>query len=151
RESLHARAGGVLAGHAERGRGVAAAEVAYHLLRAGPAAAARGADYARMAGDRALSALAFEDAVHWDQRADARPGALRAGDAERADTVLALGGARLAAGDVAGARAEFLRAAGLARQAERPDLLAAAALGFGGPAGFEVGLLDGDQISLLEE
>ena len=40
----------------------------------------------------------------------------------------------------------------LASLAGRPDLLARAALGLGGgPAGFEVGLLDGEQISLLEE
>ena len=43
-------------------------------------------------------------------------------------------------------------AAERARRAGRPDLLARAALGLGGgPAGFEVGLLDGEQISLLEE
>lgn len=76
REEMHARAGDVLAAHAGRGRGVDAAEVAHHLLRAGPEATARGADYASRAGDRALAALAFEDAVHWYERAD---GALAAG------------------------------------------------------------------------
>jgi hypothetical protein len=46
----------------------------------------------------------------------------------------------------------FRHAAERTRRAGRPDLLARAALGLGGgPAGFEVGLLDGEQISLLEE
>jgi hypothetical protein len=102
----------VLASLAGRGRDVDDAEVAYHLARAGPAAAGTAAEYARRAGDRALAALAFEDAVHWYQRAASSLAALRAGDDEQARAALGLGG---------------------------------------GPAGFEVGLLDGEQISLLEE
>jgi hypothetical protein len=112
REDLHTRAGGVLASLAGRGRDVDDAEVAYHLARAGTAVAGPAAEYARRAGDRALAALAFEDAVHWYERAASSLAALRAGDDERARAALGLGG---------------------------------------GPAGFEVGLLDGEQISLLEE
>jgi predicted ATPase len=69
REDLHVRAGDVLAGLAGRGRDVDDAEIAYHLVRAGTAAAGAAAEYARRAGDRALAALAFEDAVHWYERA----------------------------------------------------------------------------------
>jgi hypothetical protein len=152
REDLHTRAGGVLASLAGRGRDVDDAEVAYHLARAGPAAAGPAAEYARRAGDRALTALAFEDAVHWYERAASSLAALRAGDDEQARAALRLATARLAAGDLDGGRAGFRQAAERARWAGRPDLLARAALGLGGgPAGFEVGLLDGEQISLLEE
>ena len=152
REDLHTRAGGVLASLADRGRDVDDAEVAYHLARAGPAVAGPAAEYARRAGDRALAALAFEDAVHWYERAASSLAALRAGDDERAGAALRLGTARLAAGDLDGGRAGFRQAAERARRAGRPDLLARAALGLGGgPAGFEVGLLDGEQINLLEE
>jgi hypothetical protein len=152
REDLHTRAGGVLASLAGRGRDVDDAEVAYHLARAGTAAAGPAAEYARRAGDRALAALAFEDAVHWYERAASSLAVLRAGDDEQASAALRLGAARLAAGDLDGGRAGFRQAAERARRARRPDLLARAALGLGGgPAGFEVGLLDGEQISLLEE
>ncbi|HEX3310532.1 MAG TPA: AAA family ATPase, partial [Streptosporangiaceae bacterium] len=150
REDLHTRAGGVLASLAGRGRDVDDAEVAYHLARAGTAAAGPAAEYARRAGDRALAALAFEDAVHWYERAASSLAALRASDDEQARAALRLGTARLAAGDLDGGRAGFRQAAERARRAGRPDLLARAALGLGGgPAGFEVGLLDGEQISLL--
>jgi AAA ATPase domain len=152
REQLHARAGAVLASFADRGRDVDAAEVAFHLARAGPGEAAAAADYARRAGDAALAALAFEDAAQWYERAEASLADAGAAAAERAEAALALGSARLAAGDRAGARAAFLSAAERARQAGHPDLVARAALGFGGgPAGFEVSLLDGEQIGLLEE
>jgi hypothetical protein len=152
REELHGLAAAVLASLADRGRDVDAAEVAFHLARAGPAEGASAADYARRAGDAALGALAFEDAAHWYESAEASLADAGAAAASRASASLALGTARLAAGDRAGARIAFLRAAERARQAERPDLVADAALGFGGgPAGFEVSLLDGEQIGLLEE
>ena len=152
REELHARAGGVLAALAGRGRDVDDAEAAYHLVRAGPAAAGKATEYARRAGDRAMAALAFEDAAHWYQHVAAGLAARRAGDADQAAVALSLGAARLAAGDPDGGRAGFRQAAERARRAGRSDLLARAALGLGGgPAGFEVQLLDGEQISLLEE
>jgi predicted ATPase len=132
REDLHARAGGVLASLAGRGRDVDDAEVAYHLVRAGTASVGSAADYARRARDRALAALAFEDAVHWYERAAASLAVLRAGDDEQACAALRLGAACLAAGDLDGGRAGFRHAAERARRAGRPDLLARAALGLGG-------------------
>jgi hypothetical protein len=152
REERHAQAGVVLAELAGRGRDVDDAEAAYHLLRAGPAAAPQAIEYARRAGDRAMAALAFEDGTRWYEHvADLLSGG-QADDAEQAAAALSLGTARLAAGDLDGGRAAFRRAAERARRAGRADLLARAALGLGGgPAGFEVQLLDGEQISLLEE
>jgi len=152
REERHAQAGRVLAELAGRGRDVDDAEAAYHLVRAGPGAAAQATEYARRAGDRAMAALAFEDAARWYEHVAERLAAGRAGDAEQAAAALSLGAARLAAGDQDGGRAGFRQAAERARRAGRPDLLARAALGLGGgPAGFEVQLLDGEQISLLGE
>jgi AAA ATPase domain len=152
REVRHAKAGAVLADLARRGRDVDDAEAAYQLVRAGPAEAGQAAEYARRAGDRAMAALAFEDAAHWYEHLAACLAARRAGDADQAAAALSLGAARLAAGDPEGGRAGFRQAAERARRAGRPDLLARAALGLGGgPAGFEVPLLDGEQISLLEE
>jgi hypothetical protein len=152
REERHAEAGCVLAELAGRGRDVDDAEAAYHLVRAGPAAAGQAADYARRAGDRAMAALAFEDAARWYEHVAAALATGEDGDAGRAAAALSLGAARLAAGDLDGGRAGFRQAAERARRARRPDLLARAALGLGGgPAGFEVQLLDGEQLSLLEE
>jgi hypothetical protein len=152
RMSRHGRAGAVLALFAQRGRDVAAAEVAHHLLRAGRGCLQQAAEFAGQAGDQALRVLAFEDAVRWYSLASATLAAVGAGDADRARMELALGEARLAAGDRAGARAGLLEVAERARRAARPDLLARAALGLGaGPVGFEVGLLDREQIDMLEE
>jgi predicted ATPase len=121
REDLHDRAGDVLAALAGRGRDVDDAEVAYHLARAGTAAAGPAAEYARRAGDRALAALAFEDAVHWYERAAASLTALRAGDDEQACAALRLGAARLAAGDLDGGRAGFrIRGRAARRRADQP-------------------------------
>src|SRR4029077_14229037 len=96
REELHAQAGGMLATLAGRGRDVDDAEAAYHLVRAGPAAAEQAAEYARRAGDRAMAALAFEDAAHWYQRVAAGLAARRVGDADQAAAALSLSAARLA-------------------------------------------------------
>ncbi|MGW2720965.1 ATP-binding protein [Streptomyces sp. NPDC001492] len=89
-------------------------------------------------------------------------GSGRGGDEERGtgqgdrvelvEALLGLGSARLGAGEREAARAALLRAAGLAREAGRADLLARAALGLGtGPVGFEVDLEDREQLDLLTE
>ena len=149
RVALHARAADVLAAHAERGRDAGPAEVARHLLLAGPERAGEAARFARRAGDHAAELLAFEEAVAWYERTAQ---ALEGGEAERADLLVAWGTARLGAGDRPSAREDFLAAAALARIAGRPDLLAKAALGLGsGAAGIEVDLLDRAQIDLLEQ
>jgi hypothetical protein len=152
RSGWHARAASVLTNFARRGRAIAPAEIAHHLLLAGPDVANEAAELAQLAGDRAAAVLAFEDAVAWYERA------LRAFDRaavdrpRRALLLLALGDARRGCGDRAGARAEFLQSAELARQADMPELLARAALGLGaGPSGFEVELMDRQQLDLLEE
>jgi len=140
RSGLHARAGTVLA---DRGTDVAAA--ARHLAHAGPAYRVRAAGIARQAGDRAAGRLAYADATGWYHRALA----LTDDPADRVTTLLGLAEATAGAGDRSGARAGFLDAAARARALDRPDLLAAAALGLG--SGFEVPMLDGTQLGLLTE
>ncbi len=151
----HARAAEILIAAAERGRPIAAAEIAQHLRRAGPELAERAVEYAVLAGDRAVEVLAFEDAVGWYARALQTLEALgdpKAPTEWRAAIALALGEARRGAGDRDGAREQLLQSAMLARRANRPDLLARAALALGsGVAGFEVELLDRAQVDLLEE
>ena len=65
RRVWHERSATTLVARAERGRDVAPAEIAHHLLRAGPNAALQAANYAQQAGDRSGQLLAFEDAVSW--------------------------------------------------------------------------------------
>jgi predicted ATPase len=65
RRVWHERSATALVPLAERGRDVAPAEIAHHLLRAGPKAALQAANYAQQAGDRSAQLLAFEDAVSW--------------------------------------------------------------------------------------
>ncbi|MGW3117392.1 ATP-binding protein [Streptomyces sp. NPDC001107] len=94
---------------------------------------------------------AREGAVHggWGGRgADGN----RRGRVELVEALLGLGSARLAVGEREAARGALLRAAGLAREAGRADLLARAALGLGtGAVGFEVDLEDREQLDLLTE
>jgi hypothetical protein len=152
RERWHRRAGAVLSGLAERGRDVDPAEVAHHLLAAGPDTADVAASFAKQAGDHASALLAYEDAVQWYERAGQAFDPVETDPARRGALLLSLSEARLGCGDRAGARAGFLEAAALARSAGLPDVLARAALGLGsGPAGFEVGLMDRQQLELLEE
>ncbi|GAA2423518.1 ATP-binding protein [Streptomyces mauvecolor] len=148
RSALHRAIAAVLAVHARRGRDTGPAEVAHHLLLSGPEHAHEAAGYAREAGERASGLLAYEEAVRWYERA----AEVCAPGAELAEVLLGLGAARLGAGEWDAARRAVLRAASLAREAHRPDLLAQAALGLGtGPVGFEVDLADREQTDLLAE
>ncbi len=148
----HARAGAVLTGFVQRGRDIEPAQAADHLFRGGPGYVQQAVGFAVQAAEYALRRLAFEEAVRWYCRADAGLASAGAGDGDRARVKLALAEARHAAGDRTQARSDLLEAAERARRAARPDLLARAALGLSaGPVGFEVGLLDQEQIVLLKE
>jgi hypothetical protein len=152
RARLHRRSAEVLITHANRGRDADAAEIARHLLAAGPDAVPEAAEWAQAAGAEALRRLAFENAVRWFAQAGECLTATGAPDAERARCGIALGTALTAAGDRTRARTCLLDAAERADRAGRPELVAEAVLGIGsGPAGFEVGLLDQRQLDLLEQ
>ncbi|HET6548049.1 MAG TPA: AAA family ATPase [Solirubrobacter sp.] len=124
------------------------AELAYHYVasrhldREGKAV-----EYAVRAGEQALRGLAYEDAAEHYARALERGAALPA--RRRTELLLALGGARLRAGD-ASAAATFEDAAALARRERAPDLLAEAALGYAAPYAQGSGI-DHRAVALLEE
>jgi tetratricopeptide (TPR) repeat protein len=111
--------------------GMQSAAVDYMLSPGGDAL--RAVEDARRAGDRAARLLAYEEAARLYTMAlqaldlDRDPH-----DAERIDTLLALGDALTRSGDVATAQAHLLEAADLARRMNLPDRLALAALGYGG-------------------
>ena len=125
--------------------------IAHHLLHAGPDHAGPAADAAVSAGDRAVTTGAYEDAARWYGLAagvlDRKPEAA----GRRAELLLRRGELLAAAGEPGAARVDFRAAAALARELGRPTLLARAALGLAGPFGFEVGLLDSEQVDLLGE
>ncbi len=150
RARLNDRVGEALERLRADGRAVEPVDLARHFLAAGPSAASRAAVYATEAGRRAMAMLAYEEAVTWFTHA-AHLTAAAGGAAGRAELLLALGDAQEASGDRAGSRSTYLDAAGAARAAGRADLLASAALGMSGTVGFEVTMLDRQQIDLLGE
>ncbi len=126
------------------------AELARHAIAGGDAE--RGLGHARRAGDRALGLLAYDEAARLyrlalqalDRRQPMDPVA-------RSELLLALGDALTRSGSVADAKATFLEAADLARRARLPELLAHAALGYGGKCGWLRAGADGRLVPLLEE
>jgi hypothetical protein len=128
RAQAHHRIAAVLEDSAGRGH----AELAYHFLRAAPVsaeAAARAVHHSRLAGADALTALAYEEAAgHFRHALDVQRRAARATPASRAGLLLSLAEALTKTGtDPATARV-IDEAVRLARDADEPRLLAAAAL-----------------------
>ena len=108
--------------------------------------------WAVRAAERSRALLAYEDAAEWYDRALRTWRSVASGSEDELGLLLALGGARLDAGDLDAARDAFEQAAGVARSRGDSARLAAAALGLGaGFGGFEVSLFDQAQIDLLEE
>jgi DNA-binding SARP family transcriptional activator/predicted ATPase len=109
-------------------------ELAHHLFLALPAVdAATAVSYAHRAGDQAQSLLAHEEAARLYSTAlqalelvpDPEP-------TLECRLLISLGGAIIGAGDTPAARDRFLRGIVLARSLGETDLLAEAALGYGG-------------------
>ena len=146
RARLHQRAAAVLVeADAEP------AVIARHLVLASDGPSRDAAQWSLRASDRALAAMAWEEATLHAEQALASAPVGADGDDVRAPALLALGRSRLLAGDVDGAGRAFDSAAALARQLSSPSLLAAAALGFSlDLTGFEVRLFHQGQIDLLE-
>jgi tetratricopeptide (TPR) repeat protein len=116
------------------GVGADVSEVAYHFYEAASLGdAATALAWAQRAADDAADRAGYELAVSWDERALEIEELLDPPNpTRRAGLFIALGRARNDAGAVLGARNDFVAAAGLARQAGRPDLLARAAIHYGG-------------------
>jgi tetratricopeptide (TPR) repeat protein len=153
RARLHGRAGEALAGYADANEHLA--EIAYHLVEATQAGGdpIRAVDYARRAGDASLRLLAFEEAQRLYQLALDTLDRHDPGDTHRrAELLLALGDARYHTGQIEPARELFLRAADCARSLGDRELLARAALGYGGEHSFpESGARDEVHVALLED
>jgi len=146
RRSLHARIGAQLARS-----GVDSASVAHHLLQAGPDQRVSAARSAARAGEQAGAINAYEDAAQWYARAAAALDGIEAEATHRAELLVEQGEALVAAGDPAAARDVFRAAAAAGRRLGSAPLLARAALGLTGRVGFEIPLLDGEQVELLTE
>lgn len=111
-------------------------ELAHHFAQAAPAGlAAKAADYAWWAGERAVALAAYEDAVAHYTRALQLFDTLTEEPARRCQLLLALGDTRWRAGDVTLAKQTFKEAAAIAEQLSLSDQYARAALGYGGGVG----------------
>ncbi|MFL5909798.1 MAG: tetratricopeptide repeat protein, partial [Gaiellaceae bacterium] len=131
RARLHRAAGEALERLYAGDPGAHLTELAHHFAEAATRGdAAKAVDYARRAGDRAAGMLAFEEAVRLYRLALE---SLDAGDpATRCELLLAMGDAKMRAGDESGAKASLREVAAIAREQDAPEQLARAALGYGG-------------------
>ena len=154
RARLHRRAGEILEALYARDPGPHLAELAHHFLEASAAGTpGKAVEYAQGAAQRAVSALAYEEAVRLYQMA------LQAHSREEppdamigCELLLALGDAQTRAGDTPAAKQAFLLAAELARRAGTSGgVMARAALGYGGRFLFNVSRDDPRLRPLLEE
>ncbi len=122
------------------------AEIALHLVTAGPESAGRALEYARRAADLAASSLAFEEAARLYELALT----LSIDDATRCDLLVAVGDVLARAGDTPASKRRFDEAAELAEKRGLAEQLGHAALGYGGRIVWEVSRDDDHLIPLLE-
>jgi DNA-binding SARP family transcriptional activator len=153
RVSLHRRVGEALESLYGQRPESHLAELAYHFFEAAPGGdAAKAVEYARRAADRAVGLLAYEEAVRLYRIAlDALDSKGAADQTTRCELLLALGDARARAGDEPEAKGTFFEAATLARALEAPELLARAALGYGGRFPWARAGRDTQLVPLLED
>jgi hypothetical protein len=149
RAHLHRRVVDALAERAERAPDPWLAPLAHHALAGAGNEPEPALAYALDAAAYAVGRLAWEDAVALLERAEALA-RRTAPPARLAEVLVALGEARLRAGEAGRARAVFEEAAGLAREASRDDLLARAGLGAAG-LGVTIVFVDEPLLALLEE
>jgi DNA-binding CsgD family transcriptional regulator len=153
---LHRRAVIALSPAVEQGR-MSAAEVAEHAWEAARSGEVEdlvaAVDWAVRAAELATGQLAFEAAAQHYERAIDAAARLREDPGRSVELQLLLGEAQSRSGDMAAGQATLLRAADAARQAERGDLLARAALTYriGGLAGFQFDDPDPRLRGLLED
>ncbi|HEV3124530.1 MAG TPA: AAA family ATPase [Candidatus Dormibacteraeota bacterium] len=134
RMQLHRLAGDVFEGLYAEDLEPHLAELAHHFFEgAAEGHVEKAIEYARRAGENAVSLLAYEEAVRLYRMA-LRGLELRitAAPQERCELLLALGDAQARAGDEAGRKQTFLEAAKLSESLGLSDQLARAALGYGG-------------------
>jgi DNA-binding SARP family transcriptional activator len=123
------------------------AELAFHFAEAAPAGDVEKAiDYARRAGDRAATLLAYEEAARLYELALTLAGR----DRIRCELLIALGDAHARAGDTPASRLAYREAADLAEQLGLLEQLAQAAVGYGGRIVWNVSRDDEYLAPLLE-
>lgn len=128
------------------------AELSYHFLEAVPAGTAASAvRYARLAGERAMTKFAYEEAIRLYEKALDLLGFEEASDdALRTELLLAVGEAKWTSGDPPAGREALEAAAEGARRLGDSDLFARAALGCGRSL-TSIGAVDQPLVDLLEE
>lgn len=127
------------------------AELARHFSEVASAGeSARALTYARRAGDRAMQAHAYEEAVTEYRRALHALEIAGADEDQRCELLLRLGAAQVRAGRYSEAKEIHLQAAEIARRLGSPERLARAALGFGEPQ-VEGGHVNRRLVALLRE
>jgi DNA-binding SARP family transcriptional activator/tetratricopeptide (TPR) repeat protein len=148
RVELHRRIGAILEQRPDPPLG----ELAYHFVAsAEPGAAAKAVDYSSRAGQGALAALAYEEAVgHYERAIAALELSETADERTRCELLLGLGESHGKAGDFEQGRAALQAAADLARTADLATHLARAALGLA-RGWVEQGKTDPAIVGLLEE
>jgi DNA-binding CsgD family transcriptional regulator/tetratricopeptide (TPR) repeat protein len=150
---LHGQVGEALEAVYAADPGPHLAELAHHFVAAAPGGeemAARAVRVATAAGRRALALLAWEEAADLFERAlVALELAERPDPQQRCQLLLALGEARMAAGDVPAARAAYQQAGELARRIGFPEAVARAGLGLG--VEFTSGIVEPVEVGLVEE
>ena len=128
RGRVHRRVAEALEEVCEPDGGDRVGELAHHWAAAtAPVQASKAIDYARLAGDRALNALAPDEAIRWYSQALELLGREPDTDTARCDLLIGLGTAQLRDGDPAH-RQTLLDAAALAQRAGDTGRLVAAAL-----------------------
>jgi len=133
RARLHRRAAAALEAVYGLEREPHLAELAHHFLEAAPNELDKAIAYARQAAEHAAALLAYEEAARLYQMAlDAIVLHAPADEATRCELLLGLGDAQARGGDPASWKDTFARAAEVARALDAPEMLARAALGYGG-------------------
>jgi DNA-binding SARP family transcriptional activator len=150
---LHRGVGLALERYQELLRPVQLPELAHHFWEAAPLGeAGRAAAYAEAAGDEADAQLAYEASARFYRQGlaalDLDP---RADPAARASVLLKAGAAHTKAGEVPEGKQALLEAAAQARALGRADLLAQAALTYGGLVPQAAVVEDPAVVELLEE
>ncbi|MGH8902678.1 MAG: ATP-binding protein [Egibacteraceae bacterium] len=130
-------------------------QLAHHFVRAAEVGGddgdvAKALDYTQRAGDRAITRLAYEDAVADYAQALRLLAAAGGNQAHRLETLLKLADANARSGDVASSRQACRQAIELARQLHAPEQLIRAVLGLVGVLR-EVWTADEVEVGLLEE
>ena len=147
RLQLHCRAGEALESVYAADLDPHLAELAHHFVAAaGAGVADKAVAYARRAGDRAASQLAYEEAARLYEMALELVDEPNA----RCDLLLSLGDVRARAGDTPASKRAFRDAAELAEERGLPERLARAALGYAGRIIWEVQRDDEYSAALLE-